>query len=181
MPRGVGPGVVALPSAVLTAFLLLLPLARAVTPAPVVTHSLERDPQGIGIGAMVGLPTGLSLAWKPKLNGFSAAGTVGWDFSTGTFAVGADAIYTLATLHSPEIEEFSFPFYIGLGPRLRLGPWSSAYRPPVLALRVPLGMAFYHEGVPVEGFIEGAPGIGMIPRVQATFDIVIGGRFYVGG
>lgn len=167
----------------LPAFLLLLPLARAVTPAPVVTHSLERDPQGIGIGAMVGLPTGLSLAWKPKLHGFSGAGTVGWDFSTGTLAVGADAIYTLATLHSPEIEEFSFPFYIGLGPRLRLGPGVSAigYSPPILALRVPLGMAFYHEGVPVEGFLEAAPGIGMVPIVKATFDIVIGGRFYVGG
>ena len=163
----------------LTSLLLLLPLAHAVTPAPVATQTLERDPTGVGIGAMIGLPTGLPLSWKPRLEGFSAAGTVAWDFSTGTFAVGADAIYTLATLHSPDIKAFSFPVYIGVGPRLRLGPWTSAYRPPIVALRVPLGMAFYHEGVPVEGFLEAAPGIGMVPRVQATFDIVIGGRFYL--
>lgn len=161
--------------------LALSSFALAATPEPIVTHTLARDPTGIGVGAMLGLPTGLSLAFKPKLEGFSAAGTVGWEASTGTFALGADVIYTLSTLHSPEIEDFSFPIYVGLGPRFRLGPPHSAYAPPVAALRVPLGMSFYHEGVPLEAFLEGAPGLGIYPRVQATFDIVLGGRFYLPG
>ncbi|MSP57056.1 MAG: hypothetical protein EXR69_15875, partial [Myxococcales bacterium] len=152
-----------------------------------VPPSLERDPSGLGIGAALGLPTGLSASWRPKLAGAWFQGGLGWDFSTGTLAVGGDVLYTLATLHAPDIQEFSFPVYVGAGPRFRLGTAVSAYAPPVVALRLPLGMCFYHEGVPVEGYFEMAPGIGFIPHssspadVRGTFDVVLGGRFYLPG
>ncbi len=169
--------------AVLLALLVPLALAEpapwAPAPEPVTTTRIGRDPDGIGIGAMLGLPTGLSLAYKPKLDGVWADAAVAWDFSTGTLAVHAEVMYTLATLHSPDIEEFSFPLYVGVGPRFRLGPPISAYAPSIFALRVPIGMAFYHEGVPVEGFLEAAVGLGVIPRVRGEFDVAIGGRFYL--
>ena len=145
----------------LNAIFLLLSTARAddpsgaaapsstatAPPAVVVTHSLERDPSGIGIGAALGLPTGLSVAFKPTVSGVWVQGALGWDFSSGTLATGGEVLYTLATLHAPDIEEFSFPVYVGVGPRFRLGTAVSAYAPPVFAIRLPLGMCFYHEGV----------------------------------
>ncbi len=175
----------------LTALILLLPAARAgntgaAADRPVEHNTLARSPDGIGIGAMLGLPIALSVAWKPHLEGVWGQGQFGWDFTSGTMAAGADVLYTLTTLHAPDIQDFSFPFYVGVGPRLRLGVSTSIYAPSAIALRVPVGMCFYHTAVPIEGFLEAAPSIGLAPglgeklnRWRGGFDFVIGGRFFL--
>ena len=138
---------------------------------------------GVGVGVMIGLPIGASASYKPSLKGMWFDGALGWDSATQSAAIHVEVLYTMATMHSPEIEAISFPFYIGVGPRFRIsGPTSATdtgYAPSNLAVRIPLGMAFYHEGVPIEGFVEIAPGIGMLPRPRGTFDAAIGGRFYL--
>lgn len=156
-------------------------LALAESPATISTKPNLRDPEGFGVGVVLGLPMGVTFAYKPQLLGFFGQATVGWEFTTGTLAVQADAAYTFVTLHSKEIEAFSFPFYVGVGPRLRLLTATSAYAPPVFGVRVPIGLGFYHDGVPIEGFLELTPVVGLAPRPRAAFDVVLGGRWYVGG
>ena len=157
---------------------------KSPVPKPTPADSkIIRDPVGIGVGVAIGLPIGASVSYKNHLDGMWFDGALGWDSATQSAAIHLDVLYTLATLHSPDIEEISFPFYIGIGPRFRISSptsgTSTGYAPSNLAIRIPLGMAFYHEGVPIEGFVEIAPGVGMLPRPRGTFDIAIGGRFYL--
>ena len=46
-------------------------------------------------------------------------------------------------------------------------------------MRVPVGFGLWHHNVPVEGFIELAPGIGLFPRTEFVMDAALGIRFWI--
>ena len=149
-------------------------------PAPT-EPTLNRDVGGFGLGILLGLPTGLSAAWRPAQGSVYYDGALAWSFDQGTLHVHGDVLLRLADLRTDEIEDVHFPVYLGLGPRIRLGdsPYTFSTQESVgIGIRVPIGMSFIHDGVPLEAFVELAPGIGLYPATIGTFDAAIGARYY---
>ena len=163
-------------------FLLLAGLASAVEgPAPSLLH---RNPVGFGAGFVVGLPTGLSFAYRKDGSPIWFDAALAWRFDNGGgLLLQGDVEWTLATLHSPEWEDIHFPVYVGVGPRFlsNVGPGvTNNGSDDYLGLRVPVGMSVYHTDVPLEGFLELGPVIKLFPTTGVGFDIVVGARFYFG-
>lgn len=155
--------------------LLAFSLALAAPPTAV---SSAGAPSGFGIGVVVGEPTALSAAYRSGGRSWIDA-AVGWSFPREWMAFHADLLITPATLASPDLGELRFPLYVGVGPRVRVDFDEYGDRDSV-GVRVPFGMAMYHTSVPVEGFLELVPGIGIIPETEPFFDIGLGVRYYFG-
>jgi hypothetical protein len=171
--------------------LLSAALAQSAGPPPVLwedDRGIQTVPSafghpvgGFGVGVFLGLPTGISAAYRPEGRAWFDAG-VGWAFDRNTLDLHADVLYTLAEPRTDDIPDVRFPFWIGLGPRARLGdtpetPGSAAF---ALAARVPLGMSVVHDALPLEAFVELTPGLGLYPTFFAMFDVGVGARYYFG-
>lgn len=143
-------------------------------------HPLDRDAKGFGIGLLLGLPTGLSGALRPEKGRAWYDAALAWNFDRSTLHLHVDALITLADLRTDDIPDVHFPVSIGVGPRLRLGDSALEADDELyhFGVRVPVGMSFIHDGLPLEGFLELAPGIGLYPATIGTFDAAIGGRYY---
>lgn len=146
--------------------------------APPVAASAEGAPTGFGLGVVVGEPTALSAAYKGGGRTWIDA-AIGWSFPREWMAFHADLLLTPATLASPDLGELRFPLYLGVGPRVRIDFDTYGDRDSV-GVRVPFGMGLYHPSVPVEGFLELVPGIGIIPETEPYVDIGLGVRYYFG-
>lgn len=155
--------------------MMLLLAALALGAPPVASTGTPGGPSGFGVGVVFGEPTALSFAWRA--GGRTALdAAVGWSFPREWLAVHGDILYTLAVLDAPELPGVHFPFYVGVGPRLRvdLGGGDDTD----LGVRVPLGMGIYSDGTPVEGFLEIVPGVGIIPSTKGFLDAGVGVRYY---
>jgi hypothetical protein len=155
------------------------PAAKSEPTSAVAAGNFDRNAEGFGLGIVLGLPTGVSLAYRPGGRVWYD-GALGWSFDHGTSTVQGDVLLTLADLRTDDIPDVDFPVYLGVGPRLRLGdsPYVRGRDFAELGIRVPIGMAFIHDRVPLEAFVELAPGIDVYPTTQAIFDAAIGGRYY---
>ncbi len=159
------------------------PAAPAPTAQAAAESLITRDPEGIGVGLLLGAPTGFSAAWRPGGRFLVDAG-VAWSFVPTTRGVTSfvqlhvDGAFDLTDMRTAEMPDMHFPLSLGVGPRIRLGG-GTGYDAFNLALRVPVTMGFWHEGVPVEGFIELAPGVGVFPLTEFILDAAIGVRFWL--
>lgn len=170
--------------------MLLIPVALAQGgPPPTVLSTVpdapadpifNREVEGIGLGVVLGLPTGFSFAARPGGRAwFDAA--LAWSFDRGTLHLHGDVLLTLADLRTDEIPDVRFPVWIGVGPRTRFGdsPYTLTQEIVNVGVRIPVGMSFIHDNVPLEAFLELAPGIGLYPATRGFFDVAIGGRYYL--
>jgi hypothetical protein len=156
---------------------LLASLARADDSA------FTRNPEGIGLGIIVGAPTGFSFAWRPE-GRYLVDGGLAWSFSpvpggvTSYVQVHADFCLDIADMRTAELPDMHFPVWVGVGPRAHFGggTGSEAFN---LAARIPVAMGFWHTNLPIEGFVELAPGIGLFPESEFTMDAAIGVRFFI--
>lgn len=167
----------ALSGAVLLSTILLSPDAQAASDA-----YFRRDPVGFGAGVILGMPTGLSLAWKRAGTPVSFDAALAWSFDRGAFLVHGDILLTPTTLRTADWSDLAFPLYVGIGPRISVNDDYADYARSgtYFGVRVPLGMAFQHDNFPLEGFLEVAPGMRLIPATSFFFDIAVGFRFYFG-
>ncbi|MFW6312869.1 MAG: hypothetical protein ACOC2N_03205 [Spirochaetota bacterium] len=120
---------------------------------------------GIGLGFVLGEPSGIAaVSW---LGGGNAVDLVGaWSFGGGgSFYLHADYQY-----HSWVEQPLSA--FFGLGGFVQLQD------DPVLGVRVPLGITYLFQDLPMDVFVEVAPGMALVPGT----DFVIGGglglRYY---
>ena len=126
---------------------------------------------GVGIGMIVGEPTGFSAKlWTSERTAVDAA--VGWSYyNRGRFHIQSDFLfhnYDLFDVGSGELL-----LYYGAGAFLA---FSSELG---LGLRAPIGVAYHFEDVPVEIFSEIAPGIAFyFPQVRFYFGGGFGARYY---
>jgi hypothetical protein len=142
---------------------------------------LQRDATGLGVGVILGAPTGLSVAWQPAASKVSYDGAVAWSFARPGLAVHADLRVELADRTTPDIPDTHFRLTAGLGPRVRLGdpPGDASDAALDVGVRVPFALNISHEGFPLEGFVELAPGMAVFPETGFLFDGAVGFRFYV--
>lgn len=138
--------------------------------------SFARDPEGVGFGVILGEPTGLSLAWRPE-GRLWVDGGLAWSFPS--FAqLHVDACFDIGDFRTADLPDMHFPVWIGAGPRFRVGS-GSGYDAFNMGIRIPIGMGFWHDDIPIEGFLELAPGVGVVPGTEFIFDAGVGARFFI--
>lgn len=165
--------------------LSLLPLLLSAEAQAASDAFFRRDPVGFGAGIILGNPTGLSLAWKKAGTPVFFDAALAWSLDSGGFLVHGDILIVPTTLRTADWSDISFPLYVGVGPRIAVHDdyydnhkgWDNEGS---FGARVPLGMAFQHDNFPLEGFLEVAPGLRLLPSTGFFFDVAIGARFYFG-
>jgi hypothetical protein len=126
----------------------------------------------LGIGFMVGEPTGLSLkSWTGGNNAFD----LGLAWSLGRYdAINIHGDYLWHNYNVfNEVDEGTLPLYYGIGGRLIL-----AENDAIIGARIPVGVNYLFEDSPIGLFLEVAPIINLVPSTDFDVDGGLGVRFY---
>ena len=127
-----------------------------------ISHAQQAN-KDVGIGFMVGEPTGLSLkSWTGGNNAFD----VGLAWSLGRYdAVNIHADYLWHNYEVfDDVDSGSLPFYYGIGGRVILADDDA-----VIGARIPVGINYLFEDAPVGLFLEVAPVFNVAP--DTDFDV----------
>ncbi len=138
-----------------------------------------------GLGVTLGAPSGVSM--KIFLAGQHALDiAVGVGFFGGA-SFDAHVDYHFYTKPLLRHSHFDLPLYVGVGGRFNFwfedgdrhywGGKSKSGRVGV-GVRVPVGVAFHFNKVPVDFFLEIVPGLGVVPGVGVHLDGAIGARYF---
>lgn len=140
---------------------------------------------GVGVGLIVGEPTGLSL--KKWIGGNSAIDAgVAWSFSeNASLHLHGDYLFhRFDLLSAPELKG-TIPLYFGLGARVKFKEGDNGHgrndSDALVGIRVPLGIAFLFSNAPVDIFAEIVPILDVAPDTDLGFNAAIGARYYFGG
>lgn len=135
------------------------------------SHAQQAD-KDVGVGVIVGEPTGLSLkSWTGGNNAFDVG--LAWSLDRDAVHVHADYLWHNFNLFD-EIDEGSLPLYYGIGGRVILDDDDA-----VVGARVPVGLNYLFEDAPIGLFLEVAPIINLAPDTELDVDGGVGIRFYL--
>jgi hypothetical protein len=133
--------------------------------------------QGLGLGVIVGEPTGLSLkTWMSRATAFDFAAA--WSFADeGSLHLHGD--YLLHSYGVIRVEKGSLPLYYGIGGRVRAlnGPPGEQDEVNV-GVRIPVGLAYLFQNDPFELFLEVVPILDITPASDVTLNASLGCRYY---
>jgi len=131
--------------------------------------ALAQD-RGFGIGVILGEPTGISAKyWVSTRNALDAG--LAWSFRhKGYVHIHADYLW-----HVPlKIEGVNqLAFYVGIGGRLGISSGSA-----LLGARIPIGLVYWPQSVPLDLFLEVAPILDLTPATEFSVNGGVGIRFY---
>ena len=148
--------------------------------------SLEGEPDGFGLGMVVGEPTGLSVAWRTQERSLWQ-GTVAWRIEEQLVRLGVDYLFNLTFFASDDTPSIRYPLYVGLGGVARFGrapaggtiaqaQGDSTTSP--FGVRLPIGLTVLPSEHRVDAFVEACPVLGLYPNTQISWEWAIGARFY---
>ncbi|MBN1771719.1 MAG: DUF3996 domain-containing protein [Deltaproteobacteria bacterium] len=138
----------------------------------------------VGVGLMLGAPSGLSLKFFFHNDHAVDVGVGVGYFGGATLYVHADYLFHFQLLSA---ETFELPLYIGIGGKFTLwfyegyhGYWGGYTESGRFGagVRVPIGIAFELNAIPIDIFLEIVPGLGVFPGIGAFIDGAIGARYY---
>ena len=125
--------------------------------------------RGLGLGVILGEPTGLSAKMWTSTN-TAIDGAAAWSLAgDGYLHLHADFL-----LHSYaiDVDEGELPLYFGIGGRVLISD------NPAIGIRVPFGMAYQFEDAPVDIFLEVAPILDLLPATDFNFNSGLGIRYF---
>jgi hypothetical protein len=121
---------------------------------------------GLGLGLVVGEPTGVTARGKYGANNYQAHAA--WSFR------GQDALHVSLDYLRSSVTNGGFPFYFGLGARVKFQTDFG------LAARVPVGVNHFLDTQPIELFAEAVPMFEVLPATDISFNAAVGARYYFG-
>jgi len=125
---------------------------------------------GLGVGVILGSPTGLSAKmWTSGSTALDAAAA--WDIRNGGFLhLHADFL-----LHPFEIDvpKGDMPLYFGIGGRVLIAS------DPHVGVRIPFGVAYGFAEAPFDVFLEIVPILDILPSMDFDMNGAIGFRYYL--
>lgn len=157
-------------------------VVHAQSPLPNQDNGMEGPATGFGLGAVVGTPSGLAMAWRPDPAQAVQVAT-GFSGQQGRFALNADYVRTVWAFFSDD-QSWILPLYVGAGVRFRTAADEANERTADqsgLGVRVPVGIRVYPEDVRLDIFAEAAPALHFAPAPTVAFDFGIGVRLWAGG
>lgn len=160
-------------------FLLSLALL-AVDPAHAQDDDIEIDietegpARGFGAGLVLGEPTGVTLAWRPGERSWLQS-HISYSFVFDYARIGADYLAGVAVIDWADANG-RLPLGVGLGATVATGfGIDDDVR---VGGRIPVQLAYLHNDVPVEVFVEVAPAVYFIPDVTGGLEGALGARYY---
>lgn len=137
---------------------------------------------GIGVGAILGEPTGISIKkWISKDQAIDAAAA--WSFSDNdSFQLHADyLIHNFGVLNTGTLGG-KLPLYYGIGARIKFENNDNRSghddNDTLLGVRVPFGISYIFAKAPVDLFAEIVPILDLAPDTDLDINAAIGARFY---
>ena len=149
---------------IIAIFFLLLCLSK---------NQVFAQQQGVGLGVIIGEPTGLSLkSWMSSSTALDLAAA--WSFGDyDAFQIHLDYVF-----HHPRLVEANFPFYYGFGGRLKLKDTNDDESDAHIGVRFPLGLVYLFRDAPLDFFIEVVPILDLAPETDVNLNAAVGMRFY---
>jgi hypothetical protein len=124
----------------------------------------------VGLGIMLGEPTGLTVKWWPSQTTAFDVGAA-WSFvNEKNFQIHGD--FLLHNFNLFRVETGRMALYYGAGARIKFADDLT------ISLRVPIGISYEFERTPVELFLEVVPMLDLIPSTEPNMAGAIGFRYY---
>jgi len=125
--------------------------------------------KGIGLGIIIGEPTGLSAKlWTSEKIALDAG--VAWSFTqNGYIRVHTDILWHKTVI---DVETGKLPLYYGVGAKLLLSSELG------FGIRIPVGLSYQFESIPVDLFVELVPGFDLLPGSRLDLDAALGARYF---
>lgn len=137
---------------------------------------------GLGIGIVIGEPTGLSLKkWSSNNRAIDAG--IAWSFSENdSLHFHADyLLHRFDLLAAPDMRG-RLPLYLGLGARVKLKENGNGggrnQNDALVGIRVPFGISYLFAEAPVDVFLEIVPVFDIAPDTDFDLNSAIGMRLY---
>jgi hypothetical protein len=131
------------------------------------------DPTGrFGVGLILGEPSGVSLKyfWNETM---AIDGAVGWSFHRETdLYLHSDVLWHNFELFP--VAKGQLPLYLGVGGRVKI----REHEEDRLGVRVPIGVSYIFEDLPLDIFAEVAPVLDFTPSTRGGFTLGIGARWW---
>jgi hypothetical protein len=137
------------------------------------------EPSGVGLGLILGEPTGLcAKVWTSPHFALDAAVGYSWWRYGDALQVHGDLLWHSNSLI--QSENGFLPLYIGIGLRVKLADESHNYPDLRAGLRIPFGLEYVFASVPVGLFLELVPIFDLTPGRDWGGNSAIGFRYYFG-
>jgi hypothetical protein len=156
-----------------------LKLIAAILIAGLCTSMAVAEPSGVGLGLIMGEPTGFSLkVWTSSHVALDAGLGYSWWRYGQSLQVHGDVLFHTNSL--TESEDGFLPLYFGVGVRIKMADESHDYPDLRAGLRIPFGLEYVFARVPVGLFFELVPIIDLTPGTYWGGNSAIGFRYYFG-
>lgn len=133
---------------------------------------------GFSLGAIIGEPTGLS-AKQELSSGNAVAAAAAWSLSDDeSLQIHVDYLFNQRGLNTPAELRGSSRWYWGLGARFKVSDDdNNSDKDDIAGIRVPFGINFYPQTVPLELFGEVVPSLDVVPDSDFDLDLAVGLRY----
>jgi hypothetical protein len=143
---------------------------------------IEGEPEGFGMGLVLGEPTGLSFAYRTGEWTNIQAG-LGWSFSNSRIHLTGDYTRNVFIARPDDTPDVRFPIYVGIGGRVKLGFNEDDGRGKdeasnSVGVRFPIGAAVLPTTQRLDVFLEIAPVLLLIPDTSFGLDGALGARIF---
>lgn len=143
---------------------------------------IEGEPEGFGMGVVIGEPTGLSFAYRTGEWTNIQAG-LGWSFSNSRIHLTGDYTRNLFIARPEDTPEVRFPIYVGVGGRVKLGfneddGKGKDEASNSVGVRFPIGAAVLPTHQRLDVFLEIAPVLLLLPSTAFRLDGALGARIF---
>jgi hypothetical protein len=143
---------------------VVLIFAAIIAPAMVSSQPLAAPRSGLGIGVVLGEPSGLAaIMWLGGRNAIDLVAA--WSFLGGSLYLQSDYQFHFAA-------DRPLTFYTGVG------GFAQFAEDPEIGFRVPLGVTYLFQQAPIDIFAELGAGMALIPETRFRLNGGVGFRFY---
>jgi hypothetical protein len=134
------------------------------------SFNMMAQADGIGVGIILGEPTGLSgKLWLTEKTAADAG--LAWSMWDGG-ALHVHADFLVHSFSLINVSQGQLPLYFGIGARVKLA------EDPLVGVRVPFGLAYLFGSAPLDVFLELVPILDLVPATYFHFNSAIGVRYF---